>query len=489
MSDLKYPAPAKGTFGDEALLKVLERQRSCFIKEGPPSYKERMAQLDKLMALTRKNIDVIIDAVVADYGSRSRHETMLTELFLVATGTQYIQTHLKGWMKPQRRATSLVCQLAKSRVLHQPLGVVGIISPWNYPFYLSFMPAVTALAAGNRVMLKPSRFTPNTAKCLSRLIGEMFSPDVAYVVEGGPGVGASFASLPFDHILFTGSPAVGSQVMRAASANLTPVTLELGGKSPVIIDKDFDLARAAEIVCTGKFFNSGQTCVAPDYLFIHKDKVNDFVGHFRNTVRKFYPTLKNNPDYTAIVNDHHYKRLVGVLAEAAERGATLIEVNPANETLEPSGRKLAPTLILNAPLDTALMTDEIFGPILPVIGYTDLDEALAYVNARPRPLALYYCDDNNKRAEHVLSRTTSGGAGINITMLHGAQDDLPFGGVGYSGMGRWHAREGFETLSNKKNVLYQGRPNALFMMRPPYTNFLDKMVRFLIGKYGCWVLR
>jgi coniferyl-aldehyde dehydrogenase len=440
-----------------------------------------MARLKKMLDLIRDRADEIVDAVVGDYVSRSRHETLLAEIFTTVSGIRHIQKHLKSWMVPQKRTVSSLFQLAKARVLIQPLGVVGVISPWNYPFYLAMMPVVTALAAGNRVMLKPSKFTPRTGEAMAGLIAAAFPKEVAHVVRGGPGVGSTFASLPFDHILFTGSPGVGREVMAAASQNLTPVTLELGGKSPVIISEDFDMARAAELVCAGKFFNAGQTCIAPDYVLLPAGSAGLFVDRMQKTIAGFYPTLAHNPDYTAIINDRHFARLSKVLAEAKEKGAEIITVNPAGEKLEPAARKLAPAIVLNASGDTALMTDEIFGPILPVVTYKTLAEALAYVNKRPRPLALYVMDDNAARANYVLSRTTSGGACVNATLLHVAQDDLPFGGVGNSGMGRYHSREGFETLSNIRGVFYQGRLNGQSLLRPPYTKLTEKITRFLIG--------
>jgi coniferyl-aldehyde dehydrogenase len=371
---------------------------------------------------------------------------------------------------------------ARAEVIVQPLGVVGIISPWNYPILLALSPLTGALAAGNRVILKPSELVPETCAALRDLIAETFDADHVSVVTGGPALGEAFAGLPLDHLVFTGSTRVGKAVMRAASANLTPVTLELGGKSPAIVGEECSTRLAARGIAQGKLFNAGQTCVAPDYALVPAAKVDAFITDMKWAIGQMYSTLATNPDYTSIVSDGHYARLVAAIEDARAKGATVIELNPAHEALPPATRKLAPTLVVGATEDMLVMQEEIFGPILPIRPYGTLDEAIGYVNDHPRPLALYYFGDSDARIDQILTRTTSGGVSVNATMLHIAQDDLPFGGVGASGMGHYHAREGFETFSKKKPVFYQSRVNASRMLTPPFGKLLDTFLRVALGK-------
>jgi coniferyl-aldehyde dehydrogenase len=360
----------------------------------------------------------------------------------------------------------------------QPLGVAGIVVPWNYPLYLAIGPAVSALAAGNRVMIKMSESAPATGELLASLVARRFSPEVLTVVNGGPEVAREFTALPFDHLLFTGSTEVGRHVMRAAAANLTPVTLELGGKSPAIVGRDFDIAEAAGRILYGKCLNAGQTCVAPDYVLVPRDRLEAFNSAAAAAVARMYPRLADNPDYTAIIDDRHRRRLVDWRDEARALGARIVELNAAGEDFSASP-KLPPTLIVGAPGEARVMRDEIFGPLLPVVPYETTDEVIAYVNARPRPLALYVFDGDRRAVEAVLERTVSGGASVNETFLHLAQDDLPFGGVGPSGMGEYHGRAGFDAFSKKKAVFHQSRINGLKLFRPPYGKRFDALVRFL----------
>jgi acyl-CoA reductase-like NAD-dependent aldehyde dehydrogenase len=359
---------------------------------------------------------------------------------------------------------------------------VGIIAPWNYPVQLALAPLTGAIAAGNRVMLKPSEYTPKTSELLARLFGEAFPKDVVTVVTGGPEVGAAFSKLPFDHLLFTGSTAVGRNVMRAAAENLTPVTLELGGKSPALVHESFPIERAAARIAAGKWFNAGQTCIAPDYVLVPEGQLTKFVDALQASVAQSYPTIAHNRDYTSVVNDRHYGRLKTLVDDAVARGARKLEINPANEQIDPATRKLAPTVLLDVDDEMQVMQEEIFGPVLPVMGYRTLDDALAYVNDHPRPLALYYFDFDSGRAKRVLEQTISGGATINDTLIHFACDDLPFGGVGPSGIGAYHGREGFETFSHKKGVFHQAKINAAASMGPPYHSRVDRFLDFLIGK-------
>jgi coniferyl-aldehyde dehydrogenase len=464
-------------------LRVLfDRQRAAHRSDPAPGYEQRIAWLDSLIRLVAANRQQIADAINADFGSRSYHETQIAEVFTLITGIRYIKKHLRSWMKPESRHVMLAMLPGRAKVVYQPLGVVGVIAPWNYPFQLAIGPLAAALAAGNRVMLKPSEYTPQTSALLARLLGDAFPPEVLSVITGGPEVGAAFSKLPFDHLLFTGSTAVGKVVMRAAAENLTPVTLELGGKSPALVHESYPIERAAGRVAAGKWFNAGQTCIAPDYLLVPEARVSQFVEALQKSVAQAYPTIAENRDYTSVVNDGHYARLRGLVDDAVARGARKVEINPAGESIEPSSRKLPPTLLLDVDDKMQVMQEEIFGPVLPVVGYRTLDEALAYINDRPRPLALYYFDFDGDRAKRVLEQTISGGATINDTLLHFACDDLPFGGVGPSGIGAYHGREGFETFSHKKGVFLQAKLNAAASMGPPYAGKVDKLLSFLIGK-------
>jgi len=452
-----------------------------FLRDGPPSLAQRLASLDTLKRILLENTEAFVAAVAADFGHRSRHETLLADIAPCIEGIKHMRKHLSGWMKPERRATSINFLLAKARILRQPLGVIGIISPWNYPVYLAFSPIAAALAAGNRVMLKPSEYTPATSALMARVLAAAFPQEQVATVLGGPEVGEQFSRLAFDHLLFTGATSVGRHVMRAAAENLVPVTLELGGKSPVIVDADYAMDKAVGSIVTGKLLNAGQTCIAPDYVFVADGKVDEFVDRTRQQVAAMYPTLKDNPDYSSVVNARHHDRLKGLIEDARSKGARIVEINPANEHLDQqSAHKIAPTLILDATDDMKVMQDEIFGPLMPVKSYARLEQAIDYVNSHPRPLALYYFGNDAARTEQVLSRTTSGGACVNDTMMHIAQEDLPFGGVGPSGMGSYHGREGFLTFSHSKSVLYQSKLNITAMVRPPYGKFIERVLGSLL---------
>jgi aldehyde dehydrogenase (NAD+)/coniferyl-aldehyde dehydrogenase len=361
------------------------------------------------------------------------------------------------------------------------LGVVGIVVPWNYPIFMALGPLTAALAAGNRVMVKMSEYTPATGELFARLAERYFGEDLVTVINGGPEVAQAFSALPFDHLLFTGSTEVGRLVMRAASANLTPVTLELGGKSPVLVAPGFDPQRAAERIVIGKLLNAGQTCVAPDYLMVAEEDREVLVEALQRQAAALYPTLAANPDYSYIVNDRHMARLRGWLAEAEAAGARVVTINPAGEALE-QGRVFPLTLVFDAPEHCTLMREEIFGPILPVVSYQHFDEALAYVNARPRPLALYLFDTDLLRTRHVLQTTVSGGVSINDTVLHAGQHELPFGGVGPSGMGHYHGYEGFVTFSKMKPVFRQPRLNGMWLVRPPYGTKVEWLLKRMLGR-------
>jgi len=475
-------APLDLTHPDDRLQGAFDHLKAAWHEKQGLTYNERMTYLERFGEAVKQWEERLATAVSEDFGNRSRHETALFEVFIVLAGIKYIRRHLRSWMRPEARQISWLFMPAKNRVIHQPLGVVGVIAPWNYPLQLSLIPIAYAIAAGNRVLLKPSELTPKSSEVLASMLAAVFPPEVVTVVMGGPEVGVAFSHLPFDHIFFTGSTNVGRHVMRAAADNLVPVTLELGGKSPVILHPDYPIEKAAERIAVGKLANAGQTCVAPDYALVREDQVEAFAKSFEAAVAKLYPTLADNADYTSVVSDRHYKRLTGLVDEARTRGARVIEVNPANETLAPAQRKIAPTLVIGAPDDTGIMQDEIFGPLMPIIPYGRLEDAIAHVNARPRPLALYYFDRDDDRTRKVLSETTSGGACVNETLLHVGQDAMPFGGVGPSGMGSYHGPEGFFTFSHKKAVFFQSRLNSTGLLAPPYGSALDRMLNMLIGK-------
>jgi coniferyl-aldehyde dehydrogenase len=460
---------------------ILSRMRDAAQRHGAPTHDERISSLEKLERALRTRKTAIYEAIARDFGHRSRHETMVADIFVILSAIKHTKAHLRDWMEPEDRETSWVFLPATSRLVYQPLGVVGIISPWNYPVQLAFAPLVAALAAGNRAMIKPSELVPETAALLRDLIAATFPDDQVTVIPGGTEVGEAFSKLPFDHLVFTGSTRVGKAVMRAASENLVPVTLELGGKSPAIVGPDFNTRVAAERIMAGKTYNAGQTCVAPDYAMVPAGKRDAFVDECRASVSRMFPTLEKNPDYTTIVNDRHYERVRSYVDDARSRGAKVVELNPAGEPLDPTSRKMAPVLVLDPTEEMLCVQEEIFGPILPVLTYTQLDEAIAYVNAHARPLALYYFGHARSAIERVLSQTISGGVTINETMLHVAQDDLPFGGVGPSGMGHYHGHEGFQSFSKKKAVFHQSRINTTGLMRPPYRKVADRLIGFLMG--------
>ncbi len=445
----------------------------------PLGGEQRRQALDALRSLLLDNVEALAAAVDRDFGGRSRAETRLLEIFPAVEAIDHARRQLRRWMKPRRARTNLWFLPGRSRVVAQPLGVVGIVVPWNYPIYLAVGPLVSALAAGNRVMVKMSEAAPATGELFARLVSERFAPEVVTVVNGGPEVARDFVALPFDHLLFTGSTAVGREVMKAAAANLTPVTLELGGKSPALVGRGIAVEVAAQRILFGKCLNAGQTCIAPDYALVPAERVEGFVAAARAAVERMYPRLRDNPDYTAIISPRHRARLAAYLEQARARGARVLELKPEGEDFGASP-KMPPTLVLDAAEDLPVMREEIFGPILPVVAYRTLDEAIGYVNARPRPLALYVFDHDRAAVDRVIGETVSGGVTVNETILHIAQDDLPFGGVGPSGMGEYHGRAGFETFSKRKAVFHQARINGLALFHPPYGRRLESLLRWLV---------
>jgi len=453
------------------LEQLFTQQRLAFNANPMPSAEQRGQWLKALRDLLFNEQAALIQALSKDFSNRSADETLIAEIMPSLHGIHYAAKRLKKWMKPSRRAVGLHFQPASAKVIYQPLGVVGVIVPWNYPLFLAIGPLVGALAAGNRVMIKMSESTPATSLLLKELLAKVFPEDLVGVVLGEADIGMAFSKLPFDHLLFTGATSIGRHVMRAAAENLTPVTLELGGKSPAIVSHDVPLADAAERIAFGKTMNAGQTCVAPDYVLVPKHRVEGFVEAYRQAVHGFYPQLKDNPDYTAIINERQLNRLKGYLSDAEAKGATLLPLFP-----EAQGRRLPHSLVLNVTDEMKLMQEEIFGPLLPVIPYERIDDAFTYVNDRPRPLALYYFGYNKAEQQRVLHETHSGGVCLNDTMLHVVQDDVPFGGIGPSGMGHYHGHEGFLTFSKAKGVFIKQRFNAAKFIYPPYGTAIQKLI-------------
>ncbi|MFO1206275.1 MAG: coniferyl aldehyde dehydrogenase [Burkholderiales bacterium] len=464
----------------ESLPATLARQRAAFLRDGPPTLAERKTHLAWLKAAILARQADIERALRADFGHRSPHETAILEVMPLIQGIDYQRRHLRKWMRPERRQVPVHFQPARAWVSYQPLGVIGIMAPWNYPVGLALMPLATALAAGNRAMIKPSEFTPAASALLVELIEETFSSEQVVVVTGDATVGQAFSALPFDHLVFTGSTPVGRAVMKAASENLVPVTLELGGKSPVIVDRGHLLQHAAASIAFGKLANAGQTCIAPDYVMLHEDEVQGFVDAFDQAVRSLYPDGPASDQYSSIIDERHHARLTGLLDDARAKGATVREVGANAGTAGRRAHTLAPTVVLSVTDAMRILKEEIFGPVLPVIAYRDLDEAIAYVNARPRPLALYYFGSNSEHQRKVLALTTSGNVTINNTLLHYAQEDLPFGGVGPSGIGAYHGVEGFKALSHAKGIFEQGRWNLSGLLRPPFGPLANMIVKFMM---------
>ncbi|KPA97451.1 coniferyl aldehyde dehydrogenase [Pseudomonas asplenii] len=456
------------------LQRLFQAQRRAYAAHPMPPAEQRRQWLESLRHLLSHERRAIIEAINADFGNRSADETLLAELMPSLHGIHYARKHLKRWMKPARRQVGLAFQPASAKVVYQPLGVVGVIVPWNYPLFLAIGPLVGALAAGNRVMLKLSESTPATGLLLKELLGRVFPEDLVCVVLGDVDIGMAFSKLPFDHLLFTGATSIGKHVMRAAAEHLTPVTLELGGKSPAIVSGDVPLKDAAERIAFGKTLNAGQTCVAPDYVLVPEERVGAFVEAYRQAVRGFYPTLADNPDYTSIINERQLARLNGYISDATSKGALLIPLFDQGQQ-----RRMGHSLLLNVSDEMTVMQDEIFGPLLPIVPYNGLDEAFAYINQRPRPLALYYFGYNRGEQQRVLHETHSGGVCLNDTLLHVPQEDLPFGGIGPSGMGHYHGHEGFLTFSKAKGVLTKQRFNAARLIYPPYGKSIQKLIQKL----------
>ncbi len=458
----------------QVLQQQLQNLRKCYQKQPMPDLATRRTWLKQLKALLMDNQEVLIQALDLDFKGRSSDETLLAEIMPSVQGINYSMRRLRRWMRPKIRFAGLVFLPATAKVIYQPLGVIGIVVPWNYPLFLAVSPLISVLAAGNRALVKMPEHTPATSALFADLVKRYLGDDLVRVVNGGPDVAAEFTRLPYDHLLFTGSTQIGHHVMRAAAENLTPVTLELGGKSPVIIDHDVNLNMAAERICYGKSMNAGQTCVAPDYVLVPHNRLDAFAKAYQQCFQRMYPDASNNQDYSSIINERQAQRLSQWLQQAREKGSKIIDLVQDTTTNHP--HRLYPSLIINPDENLEMMRQEIFGPLLPIIPYQQLQDAVEFVTQRPRPLALYYFGHNRQRQRQVLENTHSGGVCINETLLHVAADDLPFGGIGPSGMGHYHAREGFLNFSKAKAIFAKGRLNSAKLIYPPYDNWLIKHV-------------
>ena len=450
---------------------TLALMREAASAERIPHAALRRRRLDALRHMVKENRAEIARAIDADFGGRPSRETELLEVVPLMGAIRHARFHVARWMRDERRAPSLAFRGGRAWVRHEPLGVVGIVSPWNFPLYLCLGPLVDALAAGNRAMIKPSELTPRFADLLAELVARTFAPDEVAVVTGDVDVARAFTALPFDHLLFTGSTTVGRHVMRAAAENLTPVTLELGGKSPAIVTEGYPLEKAARAIAQGKFLNAGQICIAPDYALVPAGQEEALARAVLAAAEASYPSATAARDYASIITERHRSRLEDAIAEAEEAGARVLRAQGE------WGGRMPPTVVLGAPEQGVLMTEEIFGPVLPIIPYRDLDDALAIVNRRDRPLALYAFAKDRRTQQRILDRAISGGVTLNGTISHIAQENLPFGGVGASGMGAYHGREGFRRLSHARAVFRPGPIDAFALLRPPFGRFAEFAIR------------
>lgn len=463
------------------LVKLLDSQRAAFKKEGQVTYQTRIDRLDRCIGLIVDHQNEICEAVNKDFGCRSKHVTLMTDLFTSVSTLKFAKKNLKKWMKGEKRSSPIPMNLfgGKSIIHYQPKGIIGIMTPWNVPVNMIFSPLADALAAGNRVMIKPSEFTPNTNAVMQGLFKKYFEETEIAFACGGPEVGAAFSNLPLDHLIFTGATSIGKLVMKAAAENLTPVTLELGGKSPAIVSDGSDISEVAAKIITGKSMNAGQLCISPDYAFVPASRLEAFIGTCKSTIAQLFPTITNNPDFVSLINERHFDRIKAYIDDAREKGARIIELNPAGENWDDGSKQKIPLhLVIDPSDDMRCMQDEIFGPILNVKTYRNLDDCISYINDRPHPLALYYFGSDKKEQQKIIDNTTAGGMTINDVAMHYANDDIPFGGVGDSGMGNYHGHEGFKTFSHAKSVFNPGFINLakLAGTLPPYGDKLEKMM-------------
>ncbi len=467
----------------ESLTKVLDAQRADYLAEGHVSAETRIDRIKRGLASIAKYQDQLVDALNTDFTCRPRELSMLTDIAGSIMPMKSAAKHVRKWMKPEKRKTMFPLNLlgGRSRVEYQPLGVVGILSPWNFPVNLTFGPLAEVLAAGNRSIIKPSEFTPSVSEVMAELVRDAWDEKEVAVFTGGPEVGAAFTAMPFDHMIFTGATSIARHVMTAAAKNLVPVTLELGGKSPVLISRSADIKRAVGRIMLGKTMNAGQICLAPDYLMVPEEKLDEIISEIQASVAEMYPKLLDNPQYTSVVNDRHYQRLQENLADARSKGAEVIEINPAGEdfSAQQGTQKIPPTIIKNPTEDMRVLEEEIFGPLLPIKTYKDFSETIDYVNSKPRPLGLYYFGEDASEERQVLDRTTSGGVCLNDVVMHVMQEDLPFGGVGPAGMGSYHGQDGFRTFSHAKAIYKQPKIDiaGLAGLRPPYNKKTESSIK------------
>ena len=460
-----------------SLPEQLVRLKQACQAQPMPSLAQRRSRLTALKSALLAHKQALCDALALDYGQRSDYDSLVADILPCVMQINYSLKRLKGWMRPVRRHPGLLLAPARVEVHYQPLGVVGIMVPWNFPVMLSLGPLIGAIAAGNRAMIKLSEFTPHTNAALRTLLAQVFDDDEVVLIEGDAGLAAAFSTLPFDHLLFTGSTAVGRQVMAAAAPQLTPLTLELGGKSPCLIAPDMPLALAVERMIFGKSLNAGQICVAPDYVLLPRGQEQPFIEAYQAHFRRLYPKGLDSPDYGSIINAAQYERLTAWLAEAKQAGA---EVHPcASPARDDGARRLVPHLLTEVPGHCQLMQQEIFGPLLPLVPYDSIEEAIAYVAARPRPLALYLMSLDPALQHRLIRETHAGGMAINECLFQVAADDAPFGGIGPSGMGHYHGHEGFLTFSKAKTVLRRGRFSTGSLIHPPYRRWYQRLMMAL----------
>jgi coniferyl-aldehyde dehydrogenase len=461
----------------ERMQQVFEKQRRAFAAQPYPALADRKAKLKALRRILQRYQDRIVEAVSADFGGRAATETKLSEVLGPILEANHALGSLRRWMKPRRRRTELLFLTNRVWISYQPKGVVGVIAPWNFPLYLSLGPLVAALAAGNRVMIKMSELSPHSTELLAQMIGEFLPEDEVAVFGGKVEAAQAFSHLPFDHLVFTGSPAVGRHVMKAAADNLTPVTLELGGKSPALVSAASSVARAAQSIAHGKAFNSGQICVAPDYALVPRERVAAFATAVGEAFRRMYPRVQDNQDYTSIVSEVHAKRIRELLADAKAKGANVVASGD-----DGPGRRIPLYVVTGVRDDMRIATEELFGPILPVIAYDSLDQAIAHITARPRPLALYPYGFGSDELAHLMRATHAGGMSVDDWGWHVFNHDLPFGGIGNSGMGTYHGDEGFRELSHAKSVFKRNRFFPMSLFYPPYGNLVQRLVmKFYLG--------
>ena len=455
---------------------LLSAQKNAYDRQGIPSLEHRLASLNDLFNILKTNQHAIAEAISKDFGHRAQQETQLAELFLCIDGIRYIRKHLKKWMRPQKRSTSIWLLGSGNRVIPQPLGVVGIVVPRNYPLFLCISPLIGALAAGNRCMIKMAANSRHLSQLLKGLFAEKFSADMLTIAHGAKGT--DFSALAFDHLIFTGSGDSGRQVMRAAANNLTPVTLELGGKSPTIIAADYSITKAADRLLFSKCLNAGQTCVAPDYVFVPEGKIDEFIAASKIIISGRYTNIES-ADYTSIIDDRAYLRLKNTLADAMDQGATATVLVP-NSHANDVTRKFPPTLLTQVKGTMRVMQEEIFGPLLPIMAYQHIDDVLGYINSKDRPLALYLFSNDKQLQDKVINKTRSGGVCLNDAALHVGQNDMPFGGAGESGMGQYHGTEGFMAMSKLRPIFKQARFSPLAMMYPPYGQKFDRIIKIML---------